>query len=100
MYRGVVVGCVVSTVKEEGLENVPLLLVRRTKNGREEVIVAADCTRQAGRGDHVYLMTSSEASLVFHRLVPTDASIVGFIDSYHVELTPENSNPPLCAAGH
>ena len=82
MYQGIVVGCVVSTVKEEGLENVPLLLVRRIENGKEgEVIVAADCTRQAGQGDHVYLIGSSEAALVFHRRVPTNASLVGFIDS-------------------
>ena len=94
MYQGIVVGCVVSTVKEQGLENVPLLLVQKIEKGKKgEVIVAADCTRQAGRGDYVYLITSSEASLVFHSLVPSNASIVGFIDSYNVKLTPENFNP-------
>ena len=89
MYNGVVVGCVVATVKEEGLENIPLLVVQKIEKGKKAgMIVAADCTRQAGRGDHVYLIGSKEASRVFHKRVPADAAIVGFIDTYNVKLTP------------
>ena len=82
MFAGEVVGCVVSTVKAEGLRNVPLLVVRRAD--RQELLVAADATGQAGPGDRVYLVGAREASRIFRRpLVPSDASIVGFIDSYN-----------------
>ena len=52
MYRGIVAGTVVATVKESHLEGVPLLVVRKIENGVEKgLIVAADHTRQAGYGD-------------------------------------------------
>ena len=73
MFAGEVVGCVVSTVKAEGLRNVPLLVVRRAD--RQELLVAADATGQAGPGDRVYLVGAREASRIFRRpLVPADAS--------------------------
>ncbi|MCL2220778.1 MAG: ethanolamine utilization protein EutN [Oscillospiraceae bacterium] len=88
MYTGEVSGTVVSSVKSEGLEGVPLLVVRLIENGKKtKLIVAADATRQAGSGDFVYLIGSKEASRVFRQpLVPADAAIVGFIDSYNEEL--------------
>ena len=56
MYAGVVSGSVVATVKDSGLEGVPLLIVRKIENGKEAgLIIAADHTRQAGLGDYVYL---------------------------------------------
>ena len=43
MYAGVVTGSVVATVKDPGLEGVPLLVVRKIENGKEtSLIVAAD----------------------------------------------------------
>ena len=58
MYRGIVAGTVVATVKESHLEGVPLLVVRKIENGVEKgLIVAADHTRQAGYGDEVYLLS-------------------------------------------
>ena len=64
MYTGQVTGCVVSTVKDENLENIPLLVVRLLENGkRAGYIVAADATRQAGKGDFVYLIGSKEADV-------------------------------------
>ena len=88
MYTGKVVGVVVATVKEPGLEGIPLLLVRKIENGREAGLeVAADATRLAGKGDFVYLIGKREASRVFpDSLVPADAAIVGFIDEYREEL--------------
>ena len=94
MYTGEVVGMVVSTVKEPGLENIPLLVVRKIDNGKKGgMIVAADATRQAGPGDFVYLIGSKEAARMFrNRLTPADAAIVGFIDSYNVLYTEDT--PP------
>ena len=88
MYTGIVVGKVVATVKEENLANIPLLVVRKIENGKEkELLVAADSTRMAGTGDFVYLIGSKEAARIFRKdLTPSDASIVGFIDSYSEQL--------------
>jgi len=88
MYTGKVVGSVVSTVKDEGLVGIKLLIVQRIDNGQPgKTLVAADQTRQAGNGDYVYLIGSKEASLIFRKgLVPADAAIVGFIDEYNENL--------------
>lgn len=88
MYTGVVAGSVVATVKDAGLEGVPLLVVRKIENGKDAgLIVAADHTRQAGLGDYVYMIGSKEASRIFRgERVPADVSIVGFIDTYNEEL--------------
>ena len=88
MYTGKVVGSVVSTVKDEGLVGIKLLLVQMIENGEPgKVIVAADKTHQAGCEDFVYLIGSKEAGLIFRReLVPADAAIVGFIDEYNENL--------------
>ena len=61
MYIGEVVGCVVASVKEERLENIPLLVVQLIEKGvKTKMIVAADATRQAGRGDFVFMIGSKE----------------------------------------
>ena len=89
MYIGEVVGCVVATVKEEGLDNIPLLVVQLIEKGKKtKMLVAADSTRQAGRGDFVYLIGSKEAGRMFRtKRTAADAAIVGFIDSYNIQLT-------------
>ena len=91
MYIGEVVGCVVATVKEPGLDNIPFLVVQLIENGKKtKMIVAADSTRQAGRGDFVYLIGSKEAGRMFRtKRTAADAAIVGFIDSYNIKLKPE-----------
>ncbi len=88
MYTGKVVGSVVSTVKDAKLQGIKLLVVQMIENGKPtKLIVAADQTRQAGPDDFVYLIGSKEASLIFRDgLVPADAAIVGFIDSYNESL--------------
>ena len=88
MYTGIVVGKVVSTVKEENLMNIPLLIVRKIEDGKEKgLVVAADSTRMAGEGDYVYMIGSKEAARMFRKTyTPADVAIVGFIDSYREEL--------------
>jgi ethanolamine utilization protein EutN len=88
MYTGIVAGTVVATVKDKNVEGIPFLLVRLLENGKEAgMVVAADHTRMAGRGDFVYMIGSKEAGRIYRgRSVPVDVSIVGFIDSYHEEL--------------
>ena len=88
MYTGVVAGSVVATVKDSALEGVPLLVVRKIENGKEAgLIVAADQTRQAGKGDFVYMIGSKEAARIVRvKRIPVDVAIVGFIDTYNEEL--------------
>ena len=88
MYTGEVAGSVVATVKDPNLNGIPLLIVRLIENGcPKNMIVAADSTRQAGKGDFVYLIGSKEASRMFRTVLPpVDAAIVGFIDEYREEL--------------
>lgn len=88
MNIGRVVGCVVATVKDENLNHIPLLLVRKIENQKEGgVIVAADSTRQAGYGDLIYYIGSKEAARMFRKqYTPVDAAIVGFIDTYQEKI--------------
>ncbi|MPN14695.1 hypothetical protein SDC9_162022 [bioreactor metagenome] len=91
MYTGTVIGTVVATKKYETLSGIKLLVVETIENGKPaKVIVAADATRQAGFGDFVYLIGSKEASLLFRqKLLPVDAAIAGFIDTYDVVIQKE-----------
>ena len=85
---GVAVPAAVATVKEPNLENIPLLVVQLIEKGKKtKMIVAADSTRQAGKGDFVYMIGSKEAGRMFRtKRTPADSAIVGFIDSYNVQL--------------
>ena len=93
MYIGEVGGTVVATVKEPNLENIPLLVVQLIEKGKKtKMIVAADSTRQAGRGDFVYMIGSKEAGRMFRtKRTPADAAIVGFIDTYNIQIKSEES---------
>ncbi len=88
MVTGEVVGSVVATVKDEDLNNIPLLVVQLIeKDEKKGMIVAADSTRQAGPGDFVYMIGSKEAARMFRKeLTPADMAIVGFIDQYSEHL--------------
>ena len=88
MDIGEVVGTVGATVQEPTRENTPRLLVQLIEKGKKtKMIVAADSTRQAGKGDFVYMIGSKEAGRMFRtKRTPADSAIVGFIDSYNVQL--------------
>lgn len=89
MYAGKVVGSVVSTIKDENLRGVKLLVVQLIENGVPKGFeVSADGTRQAGQGDFVYLIGKKEATLPFkeRRIIPVDSAIVGFIDRFNEEI--------------
>jgi microcompartment protein CcmK/EutM len=89
MYVGKVVGSVVSTVKDENLKGVKLLVVQLIENGMPKGFeVSADGTYEAGPGDLVYLIGKKEATLPFKdcRIIPVDSAIVGFIDKLNEEM--------------
>lgn len=83
MFLGRVVGTVVATIKQPSLTGQKLLLVRALKkDGRMKgrPFVAVDLV-QAGVGDHVFLVSSREASnAVMPHHPAVDRAIVGIVD--------------------
>jgi ethanolamine utilization protein EutN len=93
MYLGRVVGRVWSTVKNQSMEGLRMLLVQPLtpelqNTGRR--IICTDCTG-AGAGELVYWVRGKEASFPFLPAEPpVDTTIVGIVDSVHVKTrTPE-----------
>ncbi len=87
MNLGRVVGNVVVSAKDEGLNGFPLLLVQPlTAYGepKGQPIIVLDRIG-VGPGETVMMETSREAAFALrHPLVPTDCSIVGKVDSMHL----------------
>jgi len=78
-----VIGNVVSTVKDPGLEGRKLLLIQPlTRDGKPKgrPLVGIDSVG-AGFGETVYWCRGREASLAFTGEVPSDCSIVGIVDT-------------------
>jgi microcompartment protein CcmK/EutM len=88
VYIAKVVGTVVATPKDPRLDAKTLLVIQPiTPDGADagKALVASDGVG-AGVGEHVFYVRGAEASFPWapdH--VPTDASIVGIIDHWHVE---------------
>jgi ethanolamine utilization protein EutN len=82
-----VIGDVVASRKEPGLEGVPLLLIQPiTPEGQDtgRPLVAVDSVG-AGVGEKVFFVRGKEASFPFHPTeVPADAGIVGIIDHWTI----------------
>lgn len=82
MYKGIVVGTVVSTRKNEALVGSKFMEVRLIKNGEQtdEYLIAVDSVG-AGIGETVLLTVGSPARLAVHNQnAPVDAVIVGIVD--------------------
>jgi ethanolamine utilization protein EutN len=81
-----VIGTVVCAHKDERLSGVTLLLIQPlAKDGAPfgRTLVATDAAG-AGVGEDVFFVRGAEASFPFApRIVPTDASIVGIVDSVY-----------------
>jgi ethanolamine utilization protein EutN len=92
MLLGEVIGTVVACVVYEGLEGVPMLLVRPLDKQRQpagKAIVCADATRTAGPGELVYYEGGREAALALDPwFVPVDHTIVGIVDRVDLEEAP------------
>ncbi|MFX0209791.1 MAG: EutN/CcmL family microcompartment protein, partial [Candidatus Hodarchaeota archaeon] len=88
MKLGKVIGNVVATVKDPGLEGLRLLIVQGLDDNFQSIgepYVAADGIQTAGPGDIVYVVSKKEAAFAIPReLVPIDECIVGYVEEYHV----------------
>ena len=85
MFLARVVGTVVASRKDPGLQGTTLLVLKplrpdRTPGGKP--LVAVDSVG-AGTGEHVFYVRGREAALPFLPAeVPTDAAIVGIVDHW------------------
>ena len=85
MFLARVVGTVVASRKDPGLQGATLLVLQplrpdRTPGGKP--LVAVDSVG-AGAGEHVFYVRGREAALPFLPAeVPTDAAIVGIVDHW------------------
>ena len=83
-----VIGEVVATVKDPNLTGTTLLVLQPLAAGGEpsgRTLVALDSIG-AGVGEHVFFVRGREAAFPFYPAEPpTDASIVGIVDSWHLE---------------
>ncbi|MBV7273491.1 EutN/CcmL family microcompartment protein [Clostridium sp. PL3] len=89
MFLAKVIGNVVSTQKSEKLIGAKLLLVRLIDDKKNVIgsssIVAVD-TAGAGIGDDVLIVKGSSTGAIYEdKRIPTDAAIVGIIDSVEVD---------------
>jgi ethanolamine utilization protein EutN len=87
MFLGKVIGSVWATQKEDGMENLKLLVIQPTDFKEREAgqpVIAADRIG-AGVGEKVIVSRGSPARILFSgKNVPVDAMIVGIVDSYEV----------------
>ena len=82
MKKGIVIGNVVSTRKQETLVGSKFMEVRMIENGREteDYVIAVDSVG-AGIGETVLLTLGSSARLALtNQNAPVDAVIVGIVD--------------------
>ena len=89
-----VIGNVVCTVKDRGLEGRKLLLIQpltRDRKPKGRPLVGIDSIG-AGFGETVYWCRGKEASLAFTGEVPSDCSIVGIVDGITPDPAPVGSD--------
>lgn len=83
-----VIGDVVTTIKDENLSGITLLVLQpldQDGNASGRTLVAVDAVG-AGVGETVFFVRGKEASFPFHPTeVPTDAGVVGIVDHWDVE---------------
>jgi microcompartment protein CcmK/EutM len=88
MRLGKVIGCVVCTRKEPGLDGKKLLVVQPISATSQPVgvpLIAIDSVG-SGAGEIVILVRGKESSFpLLPQVVPTDAGITGIVDYFHIE---------------
>jgi microcompartment protein CcmK/EutM len=95
MYFGRVVGRVWSTVKDERMTGLRLLVIQpltpELKNTGKQ-LVCADSTG-AGAGELIYWVRGKEASFPFESEPPLDTTVVGIVDEVHVKRAAPEHKP-------
>lgn len=95
MFLGKVIGSVWATQKEEGMDNLKLMIVQPLDFRERDAgttVIAADRIG-AGVGEKVIVSRGSPARILFSgKQVPVDAMIVGIVDSYEIGADPETES--------
>jgi ethanolamine utilization protein EutN len=95
MYLGRVVGCVWATVKNRSMEGHRMLIVQPLTPELKETgkrLVCADSTG-AGAGELIYWVRGKEASFPFESEPPFDTTIVGIVDTVHLQTAGKSRKP-------
>jgi len=102
MLLGRVVGCVWCTVKDPSLQGLRMLLVQPLTPELRNTGKRLVCTdwSGAGAGELVYWVRGREAVMPFDPEPPSDATIVGIVDSVHFKPKPKPDGRKLKSAGH
>ncbi|UCG01598.1 MAG: EutN/CcmL family microcompartment protein [Candidatus Heimdallarchaeota archaeon] len=99
MKLGKVIGNVVATVKDPGLEGLRFLIIQGLDDNFQPIgnpYVAADGIYTAGEGDIVYIVSKKEAAIAIPReLVPIDECVVGFVEEYTVVEAAKKKTKPI-----
>lgn len=99
MKLGKVIGNVVATVKDPGLEGLRFLIIQGMDDNFQPIgtpYVAADGIFTAGEGDLVYVVSKKEAAIAIPReLVPIDECVVGFVEEYTVVEAAKKKSKPI-----
>jgi ethanolamine utilization protein EutN len=100
MYFGRVIGCVWCTVKDRQLEGLRMLVVQPLTpelKATGKRLICTDSTG-AGAGELIYWARGKEASFPFLPAEPpTDTTIVGIVDSVHLEAAPAPEETPAAS---
>ncbi len=99
MKLGKVIGNVVATVKDPGLDGLRFLIIQGLDNNFQPIsnpYVAVDGIFTAGEGDIVYIVSKKEAAIAISReLVPIDECVVGFVEEYTVVEAAKKKPKPI-----
>ncbi len=91
MQLGRVIGQVVCTVKDPGVQGVPIYVVEMLDERLRPVgkpFAAVDHLRCSGPGDLVWLCFKRDAAIALGDKAPVDAAILGFVDEVSLEREP------------
>ncbi len=101
MYLGRVVGCVWATVKDPSLEGQRMLVIQPLTPDLRDTGKRLICldTTGAGAGETIYWVRGKEASFPFlPKEPPVDTTVVGIVDSVHLQSpAPPAASPPAAA---
>ncbi len=90
MFLGKVIGSTWATQKDPSMEGMSFLVVQPLNHKREPIgkpLVAIDPENQAGKGETIFYVESGDAAQVREgHTMPSDATIVGIVDSLSTDV--------------